>query len=365
MMRHQQAACHENALFNVSRKGSVRNGRKEESADDEKLGDCLKLGNRRVLVRMPGNKLKVTIASQQVKCSNGSSHKVSEVALVRVDEQDRTEEVVELVQKRPVSDGASLPQWGQRKRLRFSNRVDGKAAAETTTADMKVEAKAGSKADIKAGAKAISRTARGAVKAEKSVGVLSARIREPAVASKSSAPKLGAGDSKKDAEGAGDTCVARNVNNHVMVTLECEASTVRIAEVHSDQSLAYPDKVCSVPADSLTAQPALSTKTEDSVHEEKTASPRKVDMSSFQWPKFVISLSRKEKEDDFFAIKGSKIPVRPKKRSKFVEKSLTFISPGAWLCDITRERYEVKEKKPIKKKPRGLKAMGSADSDSD
>lgn len=26
-----------------------------------------------------------------------------------------------------------------------------------------------------------------------------------------------------------------------------------------------------------------------------------------------------------------------------------FISPGAWLCDITRERYEVKEKKTIKK----------------
>ena len=26
-----------------------------------------------------------------------------------------------------------------------------------------------------------------------------------------------------------------------------------------------------------------------------------------------------------------------------------FVSPGAWLCDITRERYEVKEKKTIKK----------------
>lgn len=26
-----------------------------------------------------------------------------------------------------------------------------------------------------------------------------------------------------------------------------------------------------------------------------------------------------------------------------------YISPGAWLCDITRERYEVKEKKTLKK----------------
>ncbi|EFJ25046.1 hypothetical protein SELMODRAFT_90187 [Selaginella moellendorffii] len=88
-------------------------------------------------------------------------------------------------------------------------------------------------------------------------------------------------------------------------------------------------------------------------------------MELFEWPKFLISLSRKEKEDDFLAIKGSKLPQRPKRRTKHVEKTLHYCSPGMWLCDLTRERYEVREKKSMKKKPRGLKAMGSVDSESD
>ncbi|KAJ7557234.1 hypothetical protein O6H91_05G117800 [Diphasiastrum complanatum] len=91
----------------------------------------------------------------------------------------------------------------------------------------------------------------------------------------------------------------------------------------------------------------------------------KICLEFFEWPKVLISLSRKEKEDDFFAIKGSKLPQRPKKRSKHIEKTLHYVSPGMWLCDLTRERYEVREKKSIKKKPRGLKAMGSVDSDSE
>lgn len=76
-------------------------------------------------------------------------------------------------------------------------------------------------------------------------------------------------------------------------------------------------------------------------------------------PKFVIGLTNKEKEEDFMAIKGSKLPVRPKKRAKFVQRTLNLVSPGAWLCDLTLERYEVREKKISKKRPRGLKAMGN------
>ncbi|KAL6556656.1 hypothetical protein OROGR_005944 [Orobanche gracilis] len=41
------------------------------------------------------------------------------------------------------------------------------------------------------------------------------------------------------------------------------------------------------------------------------------------------------------------------------------VSPGAWLCDLTLERYEVREKKVSKKRARGLKAMGNMDSDSE
>ncbi|OMO66908.1 hypothetical protein CCACVL1_20931 [Corchorus capsularis] len=83
-------------------------------------------------------------------------------------------------------------------------------------------------------------------------------------------------------------------------------------------------------------------------------------------PKFVIALTNKEKEEDFMAIKGSKLPQRPKKRAKFIQRTLNLVSPGAWLCDLTLERYEVREKKITKKRPRGLKAMGNmVESDSE
>ncbi|XP_027081870.2 uncharacterized protein [Coffea arabica] len=82
-------------------------------------------------------------------------------------------------------------------------------------------------------------------------------------------------------------------------------------------------------------------------------------------PKFVIALTNKEKEEDFMAIKGSKLPQRPKKRAKFIQRTLNLVSPGAWLCDLTLERYEVREKKVSKKRPRGLRAMGNMDSDSE
>lgn len=83
------------------------------------------------------------------------------------------------------------------------------------------------------------------------------------------------------------------------------------------------------------------------------------------WPKFLISLSRKEKEDDFYRIKGTKLPQRPKRRPKVVERALHFCTPGSWLSDLSRGRYDVREKKCVKKKPRGLKAMESMDSDSE
>ncbi|KAI3804668.1 hypothetical protein L1987_26386 [Smallanthus sonchifolius] len=82
-------------------------------------------------------------------------------------------------------------------------------------------------------------------------------------------------------------------------------------------------------------------------------------------PKFVIGLTNKEKEEDFLAIKGSKLPQRPKKRAKFIQRTINSVIPGGWLCDLTLERYEVREKKITKKRPRGLKAMGSMESESE
>ncbi|WOG97987.1 hypothetical protein DCAR_0417328 [Daucus carota subsp. sativus] len=85
------------------------------------------------------------------------------------------------------------------------------------------------------------------------------------------------------------------------------------------------------------------------------------------WPKLYISLSSKEKEEDFMAMKGCKLPQRPKKRAKMIQRTLLLVSPGAWLTDLCQERYEVREKKTTKKRARGggLKAMGSFESDSE
>ena len=47
-------------------------------------------------------------------------------------------------------------------------------------------------------------------------------------------------------------------------------------------------------------------------------------------PKFVIGLTNKEKEEDFLAIKGFKLPQRPKKRAKFIQRTINvrlFLSP--------------------------------------
>ncbi|KAG1367875.1 hypothetical protein COCNU_14G003430 [Cocos nucifera] len=52
----------------------------------------------------------------------------------------------------------------------------------------------------------------------------------------------------------------------------------------------------------------------------------KVNLENFEWPRIYISLSRKEKEDDFLAMKGTKLPQRPKKRAKNIDKTLQRVS---------------------------------------
>ncbi|KAL6636724.1 hypothetical protein ACP70R_024296 [Stipagrostis hirtigluma subsp. patula] len=81
-------------------------------------------------------------------------------------------------------------------------------------------------------------------------------------------------------------------------------------------------------------------------------------------PRFFIALSNKEKEEDFMAMKGCKLPQRPKKRPKLMQKCLLMVSPGSWLSDLSHERYEVREKKSSRKRARGLKAL-SMESDSE
>lgn len=48
----------------------------------------------------------------------------------------------------------------------------------------------------------------------------------------------------------------------------------------------------------------------------------KEDNKKFVWPKLLIPLSSKEKEEDFMAMKGCKLPQRPKKRAKVIQKTI-------------------------------------------
>ncbi|XP_076943333.1 uncharacterized protein LOC143613540 [Bidens hawaiensis] len=102
----------------------------------------------------------------------------------------------------------------------------------------------------------------------------------------------------------------------------------------------------------------------EAAHDSK-ASPVNESVPMVWPPKFAIGLTNKEKEEDFLAIKGAKLPQRPKKRAKFIQRTINLVSPGGWLCDLTLERYEVREKKITKKKPRELKAMGGMESESE
>ncbi|KAL1201547.1 hypothetical protein V5N11_015937 [Cardamine amara subsp. amara] len=60
--------------------------------------------------------------------------------------------------------------------------------------------------------------------------------------------------------------------------------------------------------------------------------------------KFSVSLLKEEIEEDFSIIFGKKLPRRPKKRSKIVQKKLNTIFPGLWLTEeVTIDSYIVPE----------------------
>ena len=58
-----------------------------------------------------------------------------------------------------------------------------------------------------------------------------------------------------------------------------------------------------------------------------------------EWPRIYISLSRKEKEDDFLAMKGTKIPQRPKKRAKNIDRTLQVLLESHPICPKRKTRY--------------------------
>ncbi|KAJ8455987.1 hypothetical protein OPV22_034903 [Ensete ventricosum] len=59
--------------------------------------------------------------------------------------------------------------------------------------------------------------------------------------------------------------------------------------------------------------------------------------------KFSVALSRNEIEQDIWAIKGRKPPLRPKKRLRIVQRQLDLLFPGLWLSEVTPETYRIDE----------------------
>ncbi|KAH0449545.1 hypothetical protein IEQ34_020237 [Dendrobium chrysotoxum] len=59
------------------------------------------------------------------------------------------------------------------------------------------------------------------------------------------------------------------------------------------------------------------------------------------WPKFSISLSRKEIEEDFIAMTGSRPSRRPTKRPKLIQRQLDQLFPGLSLPSISPATYHV------------------------
>ncbi|PIN06948.1 hypothetical protein CDL12_20491 [Handroanthus impetiginosus] len=63
-------------------------------------------------------------------------------------------------------------------------------------------------------------------------------------------------------------------------------------------------------------------------------------------PKFSVPLSKRDIEEDFFAMVGHRPARRPKKRAKIVQKQLDTLFPGLWLTEVTPDMYKVPESTP-------------------
>ncbi|KAI0491623.1 hypothetical protein KFK09_025883 [Dendrobium nobile] len=60
--------------------------------------------------------------------------------------------------------------------------------------------------------------------------------------------------------------------------------------------------------------------------------------------KFSISLSKVEIEEDFIAMKGTKLPRRPKKRARHLQRQLEALFPGSFLSEVTPDLYKIGER---------------------
>ncbi|KAK8965684.1 hypothetical protein KSP40_PGU015337 [Platanthera guangdongensis] len=73
----------------------------------------------------------------------------------------------------------------------------------------------------------------------------------------------------------------------------------------------------------------------------KSTRRRSESLEKNDWPKISIPLTRKEIENDIFAITGSRPSRRPKKRPRILQRQLDLLHPGSWLPSISSDAYRV------------------------
>ncbi|KAM3300053.1 hypothetical protein ACQJBY_041194 [Aegilops geniculata] len=103
---------------------------------------------------------------------------------------------------------------------------------------------------------------------------------------------------------------------------------------------------------------------EEEVEEEEEEEEEKAAMARPVVPRVVTQLTHEEKEEDWLAMTGTRLPRFPHRRPEIVQKQVNNICPGEWLWQANRTRYKVKEKKS-EKRVGGLKGMSTDDEDSD
>ncbi|KAG6517179.1 hypothetical protein ZIOFF_020559 [Zingiber officinale] len=60
-------------------------------------------------------------------------------------------------------------------------------------------------------------------------------------------------------------------------------------------------------------------------------------------PRFSISLTKEEIDEDIYAVTGCRARRRPRKRPRVIQKQLEALFPGSWLTEIAADSYKVPE----------------------
>ncbi|KAL5202204.1 hypothetical protein ABZP36_013156 [Zizania latifolia] len=232
-------------------------------------------------------------------------------------------------------DATMLLQWGHNKRSR--GRRDSSASSATAPSPQRRQA---------------------AVKIQRRSSAPAEKLMPPPCAttpSRGSTLRVTSSLPARGCSGAGDAHHGRNSLPHNRSGEERGAGGPSASKAERQQRLSSDSKAAHRAAEAglamatAKAEPKYQQSGGGEHHGAASSSKAAAAVQKHELPRIYTTLSRKEKEEDFMAMKGTKLPQRPKKRPKLVEKAVNYICPGMWLSDVTKSKYVVREKKCTKK----------------